>query len=72
MLSSLFQNRRKLARLIYSQPARFTYTDLMTTFEQENSGGAVIDGQETISEYLSMLSQIGVLEHKDNYYQVHR
>lgn len=69
MKPRLVENRARLSRLIYSLGA-FTEDELLYRFRQEQQGDIVIDGGQTIRDYLRELASIGALTFEYDRYSV--
>lgn len=68
-MNALTVNRRRLSDIIFDLET-FTEQELLEEFSQDRNGDIVIDGEQTVSEYLELLKDIGVLHYEDGRYSI--
>lgn len=63
-------NRAKLTKLIYSQKNPFDKEQIINQFSIKQHGDVVIDGSQTIADYLEELKEYGALIFESGRYRV--
>ncbi len=64
------RNRALLAKLIYNKKDWFEKDSLVQEFFEMRSGDIIIDGSQTIAQYLEELTQYGALIFSNGRYRV--
>jgi len=64
------RNRAYLTKFIYSQTAPFERDEIIREFSKRQNGDIVIDGTQTIAQYLEELAEYGALTYQGGQYQV--